>query len=204
VTHALSPRRYTTKTWENGLTALIEQRYSMLAAAIYPSLFEFRVAVDDALHELSYPDASPRIVRGAPIFSPRPDQRLQPGPHHALDRLMLEVLRHGRDLLQLQATLPMPSRLEWSKHIIKGWHGKASWQDDDCPPPGRIRINKLLDSLDVSEATLCFLLWHEYLHLYLKCLHTPTFRRLERLWPDCPQCERELDTLGERFEITYW
>jgi hypothetical protein len=70
--------------------------------------------------------------------------------------------------------------------------------------PPRIVINRLPDSSAVSEATLRFLLWHEFLHVHLRQLHTPTFRDLERKWSGCKHAERELDTLGERFEVSYW
>ncbi len=38
---------------------------------------------------------------------------------------------------------------------------------------GLIRVNVLLDSPDISRETLEFLLWHEFLHLWLKQGHTP-------------------------------
>ncbi len=62
----------------------------------------------------------------------------------------------------------------------------------------------LLDSPDVSAETMRYLLWHEYLHLHLKSLHTKTFRELERRWPTSVDGDRELDTLNERFGVQYW
>jgi hypothetical protein len=41
-------------------------------------------------------------------------------------------------------------------------------------------VNRLLDSPDVPEDVVQFLLWHEYLHLYLQTGHTPEFWGLER------------------------
>jgi len=69
---------------------------------------------------------------------------------------------------------------------------------------GRIRINVLLDSPDVSSETIRFLLWHEFLHTYLMALHTPEFRRHERLWPEHVARNREMDSLNEKFGVQYW
>lgn len=65
-------------------------------------------------------------------------------------------------------------------------------------------MNRLLDSPDIGAETMRFLLWHEYLHLYLKQLHTKTFRELERKYPSRVEGDRELDTLNERFGVQYW
>ena len=87
---------------------------------------------------------------------------------------------------------------------MKGWYGMA-WHEMTTPTGhGRIKINRLLDSPDASADTLRFLLWHEYLHLFLKAGHTKTFRELERKWPDWLACDREMDSLNERFGVQYW
>ena len=70
--------------------------------------------------------------------------------------------------------------------------------------PPRLRITRLLDSPDISVPTMRFLLWHEFLHVYLASGHTQTFREHERLWPGCVEAERELDTLNETFGVQYW
>ena len=46
-----------------------------------------------------------------------------------------------------------------------------------------------------------FVLWHEFLHLHLKQLHTKEFRRMERLRPDNARWDAELETLNERFGL---
>lgn len=87
---------------------------------------------------------------------------------------------------------------------IKGWYAKAFFTLDSRPGDGEIRVNKLLDSPDVSADTLRYLLWHEYLHLFLKVGHTEEFRTKERSWPGWMDRDRELDGLNERFGIQYW
>jgi superfamily II DNA or RNA helicase len=190
---------------ERKKSEILEQRYTSLARAIYPNVREFRAAVDDALHELAHPGEANRNIAGIPIFEPRPEDQLTPGPGpcHDLGRLLPQVLAEGAKLLGL-ATLPGDGVVEWSGRLIKGWYGKAYWQPADRPGQGKIRINCLLDSPDMNASVIRFLLWHEYLHLYLQAGHTPQFRELERKWPGVIEADRALDTLNERFGVQYW
>jgi len=189
--------------------ALIEESFSSsLVKAIYGSRRDYVAAIDQALYDLQYPDeVAARVRPGVPIFEPRPDQQLRPpsgpGPAHDLDDLMGGVLEEGRALLKLPR-LPFVGRVEWTARIIKGWYGQAYWEKHVPNGTGTIRINCLLNSPDVSAATMRFLLWHEYLHLYLQQLHTPKFRELEGEWKGRIDADRELDTLNERFGIAYW
>ena len=180
-------------------TALLAQRYSSLARVIYPTMLEFRRAFDDALREIDYPGAA-AVPKGVPMFEPPPSNPLRPGPHHDLQKLMAEMLDHASKLIV--GPLPHQGPLEWPRRPIKGWFGKA-WHGNQ-PGIGPIKINVLLDSPDFSEATLLYLLWHEYLHLYLLGGHTEEFRRLERLWPSHAACDREMDGLNEKFGVQYW
>jgi hypothetical protein len=177
----------------------IERAYTGLACAIYPSLREYRVAVEDALYELDHPDDTTRPVCAIPVFEPRADEQLTSGPAHDLEALMREVLASGADLLGLPA-LEFPGTLAWSRRLLKGWYGMAYTHEN----PLRIRINRLLDSPDISVATMRFLIWHEFLHVHLAAGHTKTFREYERRWPGCVAAERELDTPHERFGVHYW
>jgi hypothetical protein len=179
--------------------ALLEQRYTALARQIYGSTSAFRAAFDDAMRELEHPGERPP-PKGVPMFEPPASNPLQPGPHHDLAKLMAETLERGSALLG--RPLRHDGELAWSRRIIKGWYGVANLGNQ--PGVGRIRINVLLDSPDVSAETMRFLLWHEFLHLHLLALHTEEFRRLEHLWPRYTVCDRELDALNERFGIQYW
>ncbi|MFV8752861.1 DEAD/DEAH box helicase [Nannocystaceae bacterium ST9] len=191
---------------ERGRVALMEQRYSPLAQAIYPSAREYRSAIEDALHEASCPDDSTRQVRAIPIFEPRSDQQLKPGPHHDLAVLLEETLRAGWPLLGLdESTFAMPDiTIEWTGRLVKGWYAMAHYVKGTPFGSGRIRVNRLLDSPDVSADTMRFLLWHEFLHLYLQTGHPPTFRDLERRWPTATAGDHELEALDERFGVQYW
>ncbi len=183
---------------------LLDQRYSPLARAIFPTPRDFQNAVNDALYELRHPGEATRIPRAIPVFEPGPEAQLRPGPHHDLETLLTETLALGGRILGLDLASARPRPLTWSRRILKGFYGKAFWERTDLPGHGRIKINVLLDSPDVSAETLKFLLWHEYLHLHLQAGHTATFRELERKWPGAAAADRELDTLNDRFGIQYW
>jgi len=186
----------------------VEGRYKdkALARAIYPTLREFSQAVDDALYELRHPEESTRVRRALPIFDPRSDQMLTPPPDgqhaHDLPLLMNEVLKQGGEILGMR--LSFTGELIWTHHIVKGWWGWANWPVDGSSGQSRIRVNRLLDSSDISPATIRFLLWHEFLHVFLRQGHTNQFRKRERKWPGWITTDRELDNLNERFGVQYW
>ncbi|MBD2261192.1 DEAD/DEAH box helicase [Pseudanabaena sp. FACHB-2040] len=203
------PYKLADKIWEQQLgprdkSALVEDSYTKLARAIYPDLRSFRAAVEDALYEIQYPEDTTRRRRAIPIPDPRPDKQMAVGPHHDLDSLMADVLKEGAALLNLTSSLPAPARVEWTRRILKGWYGQAYWDTNATNGQGYIRINRLLDSPDMKAEHLKFLLWHEYLHLYLQQGHSSTFREHERVWPNYQDADNFMDTLNEKFGIQYW
>ncbi|MBW4579589.1 MAG: DEAD/DEAH box helicase [Tildeniella nuda ZEHNDER 1965/U140] len=206
---ACDPYRLANQIFEADLGAkaqntLTEDRYTALAQAIYPSLRDFRAAIEDALYERQHPDASTRAQRAVPIFHPRPEETLQPGPHHNLDHLMIKVLELASGLLGIDQPLTQRHSVVWTKRLVKGWYGQAYWEPGQPHGQGKIRLNRLLDSPDVSEDVIQYLLWHEYLHLYLQQGHTQTFREYERRWATYQECDRFLDNLNERFGVQFW
>ncbi len=204
--HEVARRLYVDK--EDRITIIEECYKSPLVQLIYPEHSDYVAAVDRAIYDLQYPGrAVPRPRPGIPVFEPSADQQLRPppgpGPAHDLAALMKGVLEDGKALLKLP-TLPFAATLEWSARLIKGWYGKAYWEKHVPFGSGTIRVNCLLNSPDVTAATMRFLLWHEYLHLYLQQFHTPKFRELEARWPGRIDADRELNTLSQRFGIAYW
>lgn len=117
---------------------------------------------------------------------------------------MVDVLRNGQGILGKSEPLPHCGDVIWTQRLVKGWYGKAYFDVTNPHGHGLIRINRLLDSPSVDVDTLRFLLWHEYLHLYLKAGHTKEYRRLERMWPDYADADRFLDNLNEVFGVQYW
>jgi len=189
---------------ERAKSAFLDRQYTSLARAIYPNMREFRAAVEDALYELQHPEEATQVPRAFPIFDPRPDQLLSPGPYHDLNPLMIEVLAQARDVLGLPEQPAWTGQLGWTKRLVKGWYGKAFWEPGSDLGQGNIKINKLLDSPDVPLAVMRFLLWHEYLHTYLHQGHTRQFREHERRWEGTIEADRFLDNLNERFGVQYW
>ncbi len=158
---------------------LIEERYSGLAAAVYPNLREFSRAIEEYKWEIRRPREPYHDVKGSPVFFELPKKALREGPAYDLTILMSAVLRDGRKCLGRSNRLPHSGEVVWSRRLIKGWCGKAYYELSSPNGHGFIRINKLLDSPSIDVETLKFLLWHEYLHLYLKIGHTRRFRQLE-------------------------
>jgi len=186
---------------ERAKTALLKERYVGIAAGIYPSIPIFWSAVEAELVALRDPELAARTVYAVPVFEPRPDEMLPRDGTHDLEVLLRETLVQGATLLKLP-NLPGDPSVEWSARLLKGWFGKAHMSD--MPGDGRIIINVLLQSKQISADTLRFLLWHEYLHLFLRAGHTTEFRDRERMWPGVQAADRELDNLPERFGVKFW
>jgi hypothetical protein len=166
---------------------------------VYPTMVDFQRAFDDAMRELEHPGLAVP-TRGVPTFEHPPANPLRSGPRHDLQALKDEMLRTASEIIQ--GPVPHHGRVDWSGRIIKGWLGRA-WCSNQ-PGVGPIKINLVLDSPDISEGAMKFLLWHEYLHLYLMGGHSDGFRKFERSWPEWARWDRELDGLNERFGVEYW
>ena len=186
--------------------AFVDERYrSAIARAVYPTYREYWMAVNEAVWDLRHPGEALRMPLAMPVFEPLPTQVMAPGPTHDLDQLMASVLRRGAELLRLPSLRGDAVQLAWTKRLIKGWYAMAYYDPAATSPgDGLIRVNVLLDSPDMSSETMEYLLWHEYLHIWLKQGHTKEFRRLERMWPTCVEGDRELTTLNERFGVSFW
>lgn len=188
---------------ERARTELLEERHTQLAQVIYPTPRAFRAAVDDAIWLIQHPDEQPS-PRAVPVFEPPPDLPLTEGPAHDLEALFAEVRAAAPAALGIEALPPGRVEVGWSKRLLKGWYAQALWQPSDANGCGTITVNRLLDSPDVPEDVVQFLLWHEYLHLYLQTGHTPEFWELERAWPTTVEGDRFLDTLNQRWWVQYW
>ncbi len=178
-------------TWDKGFTK-----------KIFPDVIAFERAVDDALAILRHPDEVDRPLRGFPVFEAWSDNPLREGEPYDLAPMLDEVLATGAPILG-KDKLTFEGHIAWTQRPIKGWFGMAYLGAK--PGHGSIRINRLLCSPDVSDATLRYLLWHEYLHLYLNHpRHSLEFRNLERAWPGWMEGDREMDTLNQKFHVQYW
>ncbi len=202
------PATVAEKIWEDQLgpletARLLASRYEFpLTKAIFGSFEEFRDIVQKEVNNLTSAKTGRRPTLGTVEFEPWGNTPLTPGPYHDLQQIVHFVLKKGSTIYDLP-NLPWSGKIIWSKRPIKGWFGKAYWDSQSAKGAGEIRINCLLDSPDISSGALEFLVWHEYLHLFIQAGHTPVFRKLEKKWQGCRESERELDTLNERFEFQF-
>lgn len=205
-----NPAVIAAEIWEDQLgpletDRLIAQRYELpLTQAIFGSFEELRDTVQKEVNNLTTSKTGRKPSLGTVEFEPWGNAPISPGPHHDLTSIMARVIEKGATIHGLPQ-LPWLGTINWSRRPIKGWYGKAFWEEHSPKGTGEIRINCLLDSPDVSVDAIEYLAWHEYLHLFLQVGHTPVFRKLERKWPGSREAERELVTLNERFEFQfYW
>lgn len=204
------PSRLATSIWEQQLgpadidRMLARTHEYPLTKAIFGTFEEFRDIVQRELNDLTSFKSGRKPRLGVVEFEPWGNSIIAPGPCHNLDQIMAQVLEKAKQLKDLPP-LPWSGPLHWTKRPMKGWYGKAFWEVKSPKGSGEIRINCLLDSPDVKVNTIEFLVWHEYLHLFLQDGHTPVFRRLEKKWAGYRDAEHELETLSERFDfLFYW
>lgn len=184
---------------------LIERRYeSPLAKAIFSSFEEFESTVLDERKALMSKKLGRKPRLASVVFSNWGSEFLTPGPYHNLSEILNRVLDQAREFRDFPGVLWNGS-IHWTRRPMAGWYAKADWEPGTPKGSGVIRVNTLIDSPDVSLKTLEFIIWHEYLHLLLQSGHTPVFKRFERKWSGIREAERELATLNERFELSfYW
>jgi hypothetical protein len=186
------------------MTRLLNDRYQLpLAQAIFGTFDEFRDIVQKEVNNIANAQVGGRPSLGKVEFSPWGSQTLAPGPRHNLELVMAQVIERGSAIHGL-SQITWSGTVNWTKRPIRGWYGKAYFDSQLPKGHGEIRINCLLDSPDVSTEAVGFLLWHQYLHLFLQSGHTPLFRKLERKWPAYRECERELATLNEKFDFQFF
>lgn len=181
---------------------LVRSHEHPLAKAIFGTFEEYRSIVQQEINSLTSQKTGRKSRLGVVEFEAWGSDPIAPGPFHDLNQILNSVLLRARQFNDLPE-LPWDGVIQWTRRPIKGWYGKATWDSKSQKGTGEIRINCLLDSPDVTVSTLEFLVWHEYLHLFLQIGHTPVFRRLEKKWPGIREAERELDTLSERFDFLF-
>jgi superfamily II DNA or RNA helicase len=203
------PTNIALKIWEDQLgplemDRLLVRRYDHpLSKAIFETFEEFRGIVQRELNNLTTLKSGRKSRLGVVEFEPWGNAQLSPGPCHDLKLILQQVLDHGKQFRDLH-NLPWNGAIQWTRRPMKGWFGKAFWNNESPKGTGEIRINCLLDSPDIDLRTIEFLIWHEYLHLLLQDGHTPVFRRLEKKWPGIRDAERQLETLSERFDFLFF
>lgn len=99
-------------------------------------------------------------------------------------------------------SLQFDGQIDYTRRNLKSYWGKAF--QTRSQGKGLIRINRLLNHEEIDLDILEFVLWHEYLHLFLnKEGHSENFRALERKWPNFAVIDGKLDRINEEFAISY-
>jgi hypothetical protein len=65
---------------ERGRSEMLERRYTPLARAIYPTMREYRAAVDDAVYQIQHPDELCRTEFVSPVQEPSDGWAMWPTP----------------------------------------------------------------------------------------------------------------------------
>ena len=109
-------------------------------------------------------------------------------PYHDLNRLYQEVNEEmfGKSI--------DTSKITWTDRRYKSYYGQY------CYTNGEIRINKLLDSKDVPEDVIKYLIYHELLHRDYHN-HDKAFREREHLYPNHTEWDSFLDGQMHKFDL---
>ena len=108
-------------------------------------------------------------------------------PYHDLDRLFREVNE------EMFGEHVNANSVSWTDKCYKSYYGQYFYTSGD------IRINKLLNSKDVPEDVIKYLLYHELLHRdYYK--HDTVFREREHMYPNYAQWDSFLDGQMKKFD----
>ncbi len=190
---------------ESRQNELIAKRYELpLAKAIYSSLDDYQDAINKWKRrqlnpqDFHYPPVTK--IHFQPLSSKRPTPPPEKGYAHNLSDLMELVIERGKSIVTNNPKLRFLGQLEWTDRFIETWFGKAYWNNPNYKH-GKIRINRLLNTPDISSEAIQFLLWHEFLHVYLEQNHTEEFKQYERKWPTFKESNLELDRFPEKYQI---
>lgn len=112
------------------------------------------------------------------------------GPHHDLQKLYEKVVSE-----MFNGKLNKPASVNWSSKGFKGYWGYFRKSDR------KLIINIMLDSPDVPQNVVEFVLYHELIHSNGISSHNKDFKKEERRFPDWQNCENFISTIHEKFEV---
>lgn len=123
-------------------------------------------------------------------LSVKPTKRLTPGPKYDLNMLFSKVVSE-----MFNGKLNKPASIAWSTRTFKGIWGYFRSSDR------KLIINCRLDSPDIPQNVVEFVLYHELLHSDGIMNHNKAFKELEHKFPNWQECEHFLATIYEKFLI---
>ncbi len=175
---------------------------SSAAQAEYGSFHDYSTAVHEA--------ANRRFSTGGGFdeFLPQildPRKKLRLG-RHDLDRLLAETVDEYDELLSAipdgHRLRPLPP-IRWGRYRAQSYW--AFYRSGGRTSGRGIVVNPILQTTAVKGETLRFLLYHELLHHVLGTEHghQDPFRKWERRFDGYQQADAALDSLADRYKVTY-
>jgi predicted metal-dependent hydrolase len=113
-------------------------------------------------------------------------------PFYDLEELTAEVVR---EMFTDYGRVPP---IRWTLRPMEVYFGQYSKGVDQ----DQIKINSLLNSVDVPRETVKYVIYHELLHRD-NMTHDRAFRLLEHQYPNWTQHERFLDYTFPKFDVKY-
>lgn len=164
---------------------------SSLIQQIFSDFNDFFNAVMKEYNNLLNPDENvvDRIKEREPILKKLP--KLSAGPKYDLNNLYEKVAKE-----MFKGQLNRPATVSWSSRAFKGFWGYFRKSDR------KLIINCQLDSPDVPQNVVEFVLYHELLHADGLSAHNKDFKKEERKFDKWEDCEHFLDTIHENFALS--
>lgn len=179
-----------------------------VAQHLFPSASDYGQTVYQAIADILNPPACDQFSPGMPLvdFDDTAMDLGEDRPRLSLKPILSDVIREGSALLGDLARGKVLPSIEWTTNVLWGYFGRAEYPaTDSAPGSGRIKINRILRFSEVPEEVLRYVVWHEYLHVRLRCKHTREFRELERKWKNSSDREQYLTKLNTRTQkLTDW
>jgi hypothetical protein len=120
----------------------------------------------------------------------KPTKRLTPGPRYSLNLLFEKIEKDMFD-----GKLNKPATIAWSTRSFQRVWGYFR------PSDRKLIMNCNLDSPDIPQYVVEFVLYHELLHADGHMNHNKSFKDLEHKFPNWQECEHFLATIHENYLI---
>ena len=111
----------------------------------------------------------------------------------SLEDLLTAVIEEHEDLFSDNFDRP---KIQWTDKNYASYFGAYYYDRNE------IRINRVLNSIDIPEEVVKYVIYHECLHQYMPN-HSRSFRKLEHKYPDFEKWEYFLDYKLRGFNREY-
>lgn len=163
---------------------------NLILQQVFPTYNDFKSALERQIGILEDPEAPKTDAESHPVFFTPKKQILKPGPYYDLAGLYKKVVSE-----RFKGKLNPPSSIRWSERPMKNCWGFFRFNDR------AVIINPLLNSPDVPQEVLEFVIYHELLHADMNIRHTKDFYIREHLFPNWSKHDNFLDTIEEKYKF---